>query len=459
MRIDLQSLASVLNLGRQNSNPLITGVSTDNRQCSAGDLFVCIQGERTDGHLFASDAVARGAVAVLASRPLPEIEVPVLVVPDPVAGLGAMAAAWRKKTPARVVCITGTAGKTTLKEALRCILALAGKTIATPGNHNNQLGMPLTILSSDGDEDFWVLEAGINRVGDMDELGAMAEPDLALILNVGPGHTEGLGSNVAIHKAKLLEYLRPGGVGIISSDYPELLAAAQSHRGELLRFCCDKASSAEFRSMTLEEPGNYRLWLGNHYLTVKTEFVGAYGAEIAIAAAAAASLLGIADEAIARGLAEFEPPAQRFRLFQHNGWLVFDDTYNANPLSMNRMLETAAARAEELGLPFYAVLGEMGELGALAVAEHEKLGRLLRRLSPAQIFWKGDYAPQVEAGLGSAGLLTEVQDEPEFFQVAEELARRNGREGVILFKGSRKNRMDRLLDGFMEMTDRARHVL
>lgn len=431
---------------------VLTRAVTDSREAAPGALFVCVPGARVDGHDFAASAVERGAGAVLATRPLPEVAAlgaPVLVVPDTVRALGRLAAHWRDKTAAKVVCVTGTAGKTTLKECLAAILAEHGKTARTPLNHNNQIGMPCAVLDTDGDEDFWVMEAGISHEGDMDELAAILRPDLALILNVGPGHTEGLGGRgVAWHKARLLAYLAPGGVALVSADYADLVAEAEATGAKPVYFSTAGAD-APYSARMGEGAGRFQLELAGERLEAETPFQGAFGAENAIAAAAAAHLLGLDADEIRRGFADATLPPQRCARKELGPWRVIDDTYNANPLSMRRMLEAAAAEAGAASLPLVAVLGEMGELGAESARHHEDLGRLLGELGVAAVFWKGGHGADVRAGLAqahpdAARVWTQVKG-PEDFAAAWHTAGDFPEGGVLLFKGSRANRLEELL--------------
>lgn len=471
MRLSTMEMAACLGLtggAAPVGEAVVSCVVTDSREARPGALFVCVPGERVDGHDFAASAVARGAAAVLASRPLPEMGVPALLVEDTVRALGRLASLWRGKTRAKVVCVTGTAGKTTLKEALAQVLAVRGKTARNAMNHNNQIGMPCAVLNTDGDEDFWVMEAGISHAGDMDELASVLRPDLGLILNVGPGHTEGLGHmGVAWHKARLLAYLAEGGCGLVSADYPDLTREAAAW-GAKLHFFSAVDQRAAYRAAWLEDEtvgahadesastgGRYRLWLHGETCDVLTPFQGAYGAENSIAAAAAAHLLGLSAAEIAEGLARARLPLQRFNRCRLGVWDVIDDTYNANPLSMRRMLDAAARQAR--GRAFVPVLGEMGELGAVAGHMHEELGRHLAELNPAAIFWKGGHADAVLAGLargGYAGPWLPVEEAESFMMAWKELAHGSALEekrgGLLLFKGSRFNRLENLLTAFRE---------
>ena len=408
----------------------LTCAVTDSREARPGALFACVPGARADGHDFADSAVENGAGGVLACRPLPEISargVPVLVVPNTVKALGRLAAHWRDRTSARVVCVTGTAGKTTLKETLAAVLAVHGKTARTPLNHNNQIGMPCAVLDTDGDEAFWVMEAGISHEGDMDELASILRPDLALVLNVGPGHTEGLGGRgVAWHKARLLAHLAPGGVALVSADYADLVAEARATGAQPLFFSAAGAEAPYTGAMPDGESGRCRLGLAGESFEVETPFRGAFGAENAVAAAAAAHLLGLDAAEIRRGFASVTLPPQRCVHKRLGPWRVMGDTYERG-----------------------GGLGEMGELGAESAHHHEELGRLLARLDVAVVFWKGGHGDDVKAGLESladpaADRWMPVNDPGDFLRAWAERGERPG-GGVLLFKGSRANRLETLL--------------
>lgn len=430
------------------TDPVLTDAVLDSRKAGEGSLFVCVRGERADGHDYAGAAVANGACALLCTRRPRGAAVPCLVVADVIKALGLLARAWRDKCAARVICVTGTAGKTTLKETLVSIFEAAGKHIAfTKKNYNNQLGLPCAILAANGEEDFWILEAGISHAGDMDELGAIARPDLAVILNAGPGHCQGLGEKgTAWHKARLLAHLRPGGEALVSADYPELVAQCRRHAVAVsyfgvpcragLEYCADARDLAE---------GEFALCLHGESLLVKTQFRGAYGAETAIAAAACADLCGIEPDSIIRGLAQARLPEGRGQSFECGRWRIFDDTYNANPLSMQKMLAAAAHSASSAQLPLYVVLGEMGELGEESAKWHRLLGRELAQIAPAAIFWKGGFFAEVKAGYASGGgsaPVLNISDTGSFLKSWRSCATL---PGAVIFKGSRANHMEELL--------------
>jgi UDP-N-acetylmuramoyl-tripeptide--D-alanyl-D-alanine ligase len=333
-----------------------SGVQTDSRCVRDGELFFCISGERFDGHTFAAEVLEKGACAVVAERPpfsMDEMQDrqdrPVLIVPDTVAALGRLALHHRMGASAVVTGITGTAGKTTVKELLAHVLSVRGATARNHLNRNNQIGLPLSMLAATGDERFWVMEAGISQAADMDELGSVLRPDLAVVLNVGQGHLSGLGDKgVAHYKARLLKHIARGGVGLVSADYPDLLAEARKNCGELRLFSAvDPAVPyfCEYAGPAGEGRGLYRVRLESREFETEAPFRGAYGAENVIAVAAAAHILGLTSAEIAEGLRTAELPQQRFNCRRYGRWLVIDDTYNANPLSAGRMVESTAENA------------------------------------------------------------------------------------------------------------------
>ena len=439
----------------------LTGASMDSRTITAGQLFVCIPGKRVDGHDFAEAALKAGAGAVLAQR-VPENlppDAPVLLVPDTVRALGQLAALWRQQCKAKVIGVTGTAGKTTVKEMLAQLLSRRGETARNLLNLNNQIGLPLSILSTSGAEAFWVMEAGISQPQDMDELGAIVRPDLAIILNAGTGHAEGLGARKIPHyKARLLKYLNQGGLGLASADYPDLARECRSVCPDTLFFSADGkqvAYRAAYSGPAENNHGLYRLWLDGTPLDVEAPFRGRYGAENSIAVAAAADLLGISHADIVAGFTAACLPVQRFACRPADSWLIIDDSYNANPLSCRRMLESAAETAQ--GSPLVCVMGEMGELGEIAEEEHEQLGRFLAAALPRAIFWKGEHREAVRGGLEREHYVGEFipVDSPEEFCRAFDSLPLAG--GIILFKGSRFNRLEEFVKAF-ENRERT-HVL
>ena len=434
----------------------ICGMAYDSRCVKRGNLFACIRGENTDGHLYAGKAEASGAACVLCEQKIEGVGIPQIVVRSTLKALMLLAHAWRQKTQARVVGLTGSCGKTTAKEMLAGILSLHGKTAKSLVNYNNQLGMAHGILNTDGDEAFWVFEAGISNPQDMDELGTMLEPDYALILNVGSGHTEGLGDmGVAWHKSRLLVHMAEGGCGIVSADYPDLVwKAMATHRSPLVLFSSKKgdiagenscANFASYLGENAQGEGTYKLVLEGRETTLTCPLAAAYAAENICAVSLTAHLLGVPLATIKQGLAAFHNPAQRFCRKKLGAHIVIDDTYNANPLSMQRMLEAASA----LGKPLVCLLGEMRELGALAESAHRELGERLATMAVPYIFWKGGHMEDVRLGLekgGYTGTFTEITSCHLKERLGELLQTAFAQGGItLLAKGSRANALEKEL--------------
>lgn len=443
----------------------LTGLATDNRLVQKGDLFVCIAGEKVDGHNFASAAIAAGAAAVLCQRDsalsAQQLTVPLLLVDNTVLALGQIAHEWRSRSRATVVGVTGSAGKTTVKEVLAQVLSVHGKTACNVMNLNTQIGLPTSLLRTSGDEQFLVMEVGISQAHDMDELGAILTPDMALILNVANAHTEGLGEKgVAWHKSRLLHYLKPQGQALVCADYDDLVREArQAHKH--VQFFSASGKPVRYRAAYKglvhgadgQEKGAFRLWLDGTSIDVETPFCGSYGTENTIAIAAIAHLLGLSRAEIIQGFAQAHLPDQRFQVRTIGAWCSINDTYNANPLSMKRMLEAAAERAGNQSL--LCLLGSMGELGSEAPHEHQALGEFLAELRPKAIFWYGPHFDELCLGLkmhNYQGPCIAVHNPQEFL---DHMQAYTAGGGVLLFKGSRVNGLERYCQAFEDQQEKS----
>lgn len=443
-------------------------IQTDSRLAADGDLFCCIQGDRFDGHMFAAEAIRKGAVAVLAERPLAEPgacddcgAVPLLLVDNTIAALGRLAARRRMSTDALVVGVTGSAGKTTVKEMLAGILGEKRATSKNFGNLNNTLGLPLSIFKAEPEDGFWVMELGISVPEDMPILASILRPNGAVITNVGPAHLEGLGDihGVAFHKATLLRNLRPGGWALVNYDQPELREAAQEavkdSKAELFFFSGKEAGvrfSARYLGPEGEGQGLFGVRLDDEIIEIELPCRGDVFAENTAAAAGAAVLAGLDKETIIRGLRQLPKTEHRFQRFQSGNYIVIDDTYNANPLSMNASIQAVSRDADDK--PLVLVLGEMKELGPGAGEAHRELGRTIAAAGAAAVFWHGGHGEDVSKGLAQAdwkGEWIPVETVEGFSACFKGLALR---EGVLLFKGSRSNKMETYMEAFMKESAR-----
>jgi UDP-N-acetylmuramoyl-tripeptide--D-alanyl-D-alanine ligase len=448
MIMTLQDIADAMGACIDQDHELVVArVSIDSRAVQPGDLFFCIVGQKLDGHEFVRQAVDNGARAVVASTPL-ELPVPVLLVRDTTLALGRLARCWRERSRARVVGVSGSAGKTTVKEMLAQILSLHGTTSKNFRNLNNQIGLPLSILEMSGQEDFWVLELGISRPGDMDELGYILAPDAALLINIGGCHLEGLGSleGVAQQKSVLLDHVRPGGFACVNTDYP-LLAMECARRALRVASFSGCGGAADY-SCTGQENSAEGL---RYALRAKGRDVRLHASatvhvcENVAAVTAMAMELGVPVRTIEAGLAAFTPVAQRFVQNRVGSWQFIDDTYNANPVSMAQSIREAERIAQ--GRRLVLVLGEMRELGGDSSKAHRELGELVATTAATHCFFHGRHAADVQAGLGGfAGEFRPVNAADDLLQA---LAALRGEDGVMLFKGSRGCRMEQYYS-FME---------
>ena len=477
MKLTLAEISSAMgalgNLG-ESAAVVSEGIQSDSRVLKKGEIFLCIHGERFDGHNFIMDAVNKGALAIVADRPpfdimeeLEEKGVPVLMVQDSVKALGKLAAYYRMQTKALVVGVTGTAGKTTVKEVLAQVLGIRGKTARNYLNLNNQIGLAQSILTASGDEKFWVMEAGISEAHDMDELGAILRPDLAVIINAGKGHTEGLGDKgVAHYKAKLLSYVERGGLGLVCNDYEDLVAEAKGYSCELRGFSTHTDGggqySAEYLGGESVTHGRYKVRFPDKEFEVLAPFRGEYAAENVIAVAAAADLLGLKSQEIIDGFALAKLPEKRANIREYRNWKLIDDCYNSNPLSALRMVDSAIEMAEGGQLLF--VMGEMLELGAEAQDAHMDLGLAMGAANPVAVFWVGGEFDVICKGLAEAGWQGKAvhTDSPRNFEkcilpLLNATGAENG--GTVLFKGSRGNRMERFVEVFSAIAQEAHNAI
>jgi len=370
----LTATGAVGDIGER-GNPTIEAVRIDSRAIVPGCLFVCVPGARLDGHHFAAEAVRKGAAAVLADRPLAGLPegTPVLLVRDTVAALGRLARAWRERVRPKLVAVTGSAGKTTVKELTAAILGKVGPTAKNYKNFNNHIGLPLSMLEAGATDSFWVMEIGISAPGEMDVLAAIAEPDVAVIHNVGPAHLEALGdvAGVAAAKTELFRHMMPGGLALASMDYPELWEAAKNACPDVIGMST-RGHPAPYRAKYLGA-----LPEGARPLLPQAQGPGPGGRNAADRRAFRREHPGrrrLRPSARGRRRGHHRRTGHgrhsRTALFcrQHGCYTVIDDTYNANPLSMRRAIEAAHEAAHDQ--PLVLVLGEMREMGRESDVEH-----------------------------------------------------------------------------------------
>ncbi len=427
------------------------GVSTDSRSVGEGQLFVALSGPNFDGHDYVAAALAAGAAGavVRAGFSLPDSEETCLFeVPDTLAALGDLAAAWRQEHSALVAAITGSNGKTTTKEMLAAILGQRHRVLATKGNLNNLIGLPLTLMRLGEEHTACVLEMGMNAPGEIARLTQIAAPEAGVITNVGPAHIGMLGSLEAIARAKgeLFEDLSPAATAVVNLDDPLLAPYAASLSCRVVSFGIDSAADVTAGGVTeLGTHQSFVLDLAGERVKVRLAAPGRHNVFNALAAAATAWSLGQGAEAVSAGLEAFVPVPGRLNLLGRSGGpTVVDDTYNANPASVASGLAAAAAMAQ--GRALALVLGDMKELGDFAPALHRETGRLAVRLGCRLVLAVGEHASEVAVGAREEGLA--AGRAVAFAAMAELLAAAPGllaENDLVLVKGSRSMAMERVV--------------
>ncbi|WP_436787293.1 UDP-N-acetylmuramoyl-tripeptide--D-alanyl-D-alanine ligase [Yinghuangia sp. YIM S10712] len=423
-------------------------VVVDSRKVTPGALFAAVAGERADGHDFAEAAVRDGAVAVLATR---ETGTPAIVVDDVVAALGRLARAVADRLPdTAVVGITGSSGKTSTKDLIAQVLAHAGTTIAPPGSFNNEIGLPLTVLSAELTTRHLVLEMGARGVGHIAYLCDVAPPRIGVVLNVGTAHLGEFGDRATIAKAKgeLVESLPPTGLAVLNADDPLVRAMAERTRARVV--FVGESASADIRAedVRLDDQGraSFTLRTPEGDAAVILRLYGEHHVANALACAAVAREVGMGVDTIAAALGEAASASPwRMEVTERaDGVTVVNDAYNANPDSMRAALKALAAMAH--GRRTWAVLGEMRELGDASMAEHDAIGRLVVRLNIGRLVAVGgreaawmDIAAKNEGSWGEESVL--VPDT----QAAVDLLRSELRAGdIVLVKASRGAALERV---------------
>ncbi|TJZ50971.1 UDP-N-acetylmuramoyl-tripeptide--D-alanyl-D-alanine ligase [Streptomyces piniterrae] len=463
------SLAEITRIvgGQQHDIPddglQVTGpVVTDSRQVRPGGLFVAIAGDRVDGHEFAAGAVATGAAAVLATRP---VGVPAIVVDDVVAALGALARAVVGRLGATVVGLTGSAGKTSTKDLIAQLLQRQGPTVWPEGNLNNEIGLPLTALRAESSTRHLVLEMGARGVGHIRYLAELTPPTIGVVLNVGTAHIGEFGGRERIAEAKgeLVEALpaaSDGGIAVLNADDPYVRAMASRTKARTVLFGEDPEAAIRAENVRLTETGRpaFTLHTPSGCSDVTMRLYGEHHVSNALAAAAVAHELGMPADEIATALSE-AGTLSRWRMEvteRADGVTVVNDAYNANPESMRaalRALVAMGAAAKAKGGRTWAVLGEMAELGEDSLAEHDAVGRLVVRLNVSKLVAVGGReAAWLDMGAKNEGSWGEESVHVSDARAAVDLLRSELRPGdVVLVKASRSVGLERvaaaLLDG------------
>ena len=373
---------------------LSEGISTDTRQDIKGTIFFALKGERFDGNRYVSAALEAGCRLALTEEKELEGKDGICYTPSVLALLQDLAAHHRKQAAPQVLAITGSNGKTTTKELCMAVLSRRYKVLATKGNLNNHIGVPLTLLSIKR-EDIAVVEMGANHPGEIAELARIASPNVGLLTNVGKAHLEGFGSleGVLSAKGELYEYLaESGGEAIVDGSDEVLLEKASSTGVSVLKAGAGGVLPVSLRLIKQAPFLELELRVGEVKFPVRTHLVGAYNLQNIKLAAACGLKFGIPAQEIAEAIASYRPENQRSQLVEGAGNRLIMDSYNANPTSVREAVSGLTAYA---GMPTMVILGDMAELGPASADEHRTLVEWLRSLSLEQILLLGPQFSQV----------------------------------------------------------------
>jgi len=446
IRSSLTQLQSRLTSARLTAAAAFQGISTNSREIRPGSLFVALRGERFDAHDFLAEVAASGAAAVLAEKVPQDYPLPALLVPDSRVALGEVAAYWRRQFAIPVIGVTGSNGKTTVKEMIASILAAefgSDNYLATRGNLNNDIGVPLTLFRMDDEQKAAVVELGMNHPGEIAQLAAIAQPTVALVNNAQREHQEFMASveAVAQENGSVISALPADGIAVFPADDPysplwRSLAKASGKR-KILTFglsldanvSCTYVPQAFGSAMTVR--------VGQREFSLRLAAAGAHNVRNALAAIACALAIGIHRRAIVQGLESFVPVNGRL---QHkrarNGATVVDDTYNANPDSVKAAIDVLALAPA----PRVLVLGDMGEVGSEGRKFHEEIGAYASGRGIDHLLTLGELAASAANAFGARARHHDSVD-----KLNEAVSALATPHTTVLVKGSRFMRMERVV--------------
>jgi UDP-N-acetylmuramoyl-tripeptide--D-alanyl-D-alanine ligase len=444
MKRTLRDFASLCGGRYDGADLAYAGVATDTRTLAPGEIYLALRGPRFDGNDFLGAAASAGAVAAVVDRPAAGAPLPLIQVDDGQVALTRAAGGWRQRYAGAVVGVAGSNGKTTVKEMIAAILARAGTTLATRGNLNNHIGVPLTLLRLDDSQRSAVVEIGTNHPGEVAGLVALARPTVGLITNAGAEHLEGFGDldGVAQEEGQMVAGLASGATAVINADDPYASLWRGMTRARVLTFGIDRI--ADFHavdvSLDLADDGfrtRFTLQCPLDAREVRLNMGGRHNLRNAVAAAAAATAAGASLDHVVEGLAAAQPVKGRLVPCRtRQGARLIDDSYNANPSSMTAGIDVLTQLPGEAWL----VMGDMGELGDSARSSHVEIGAYARDRGVRRLFATGPLSTLSVEAFG-AGASWHADTEA----LAQAVDAALSPEVTVLVKGSRSNRLERVV--------------
>ena len=439
----------------------VRAICTDSREADAETAFVALRGERVDGHDFIQKALESGCRCVICERSNEALEASdaaVIVVKDTELALSRLANNYRTYLRCKTVAVTGSVGKTTTKDLIASVLSQKIPTAKTQGNHNSLVGMPLSMLELPLESEWAVLEMGMSGFGEIERLSIAAEPDMAVITNIGSSHMEMLGSRENICRAKLevLSGLKPGGLLILSADEPLLQnVRGKSYRTVYVSLSCEKA---DFFAKNIKVYTDCTVFdavcRGKEMRGLSVRILGRHNVYAALYALAVATELGIDEDAIRRGLMEYSPDGMRQHIYPMGKITVIEDCYNASPESMIAACDVLEEYSRNTERRSIAVLGDMLELGTDSPALHRQVGAYVASKGIDRLYTVGRGAVQIAVGARQHGMpATDIAQNPDasaMEKTAERLLGELEEGDVILFKASRSLGAERIISYLRE---------
>ena len=446
--MSLSRAANAINASYQGNDVVFSGCSTDTRTIARDNLFIAIQGEKFDGHDFVSIAEEKGAASLMLQHEVKH-SLPSLMVEDTRKAMGLLAKSWREEMAIPLVAITGSNGKTTVKEMVNTILSQVADVHATTGNLNNDIGVPLTLFGLDKKHRYAVIEMGANHPGEIEWLSSISRPNVAVITQCAPAHLEGFGSveGVAKAKAEIFSGLQSNGTAIINADDPfaEYWQTVCEHKNQCTFGITAKnvdVSASNIEIVSEQSATHFNLKTDQGLIEIRLNLLGQHNVMNALAAAACCLKLDISLSSIKSGLEKVKPVKGRLQVKQGKfGSRIIDDTYNANPTSYAAALNVLRSYSGRR----YMVLGDMGELGETAKQLHADAGKDAKYAGVDGLFTIGDLSINAMESFGEGAFHYDSYD-----ALNRALLEILGQKTTVLIKGSRSMHMERIVEALTE---------